>query len=211
MGKSIYIVAFVALVAIFFVTIFSIKSYEDQTMYNINEQLRQIHLDNQLESILSDLVDNPEVYCEARKLQFQNNVEMLGTLDRELRAQRESFLGNYIQTKRSFLMTNILVYYNVNKLNKECGEEINPVFYFYSEGKDCEVECGAMEGQLQKLKQDCENVWVFAFPFNWEHFEFSRILEKEFNITKPGTIIINEQKFDRVVDQRELMNALECN
>lgn len=211
MGKSVYLIAFVALVAIFFVTIFSIKMYEDQVLYNINEQLRQIQLDNQFESIIYDLVENPEVYCEARNIQLSNNSRKLERLDLELKVQRDVFLGNYSQTKRAFLMTNLLLYYNVVKVNNECDENIIPVIYFYSEGKDCEVECGAMENQLENLKNYCDSLRVFAFPFNWEHFEFSRVLEREFGVTKPGTIIINENKFDSVVPQRELENALNCN
>ncbi len=211
MGKSIYLIAFVALVAIFFVTIFSIKAYEDQTFYLINEQLRQIQLENQFDLIFSSLNDNPVVYCEARSIQISNNSRRLEQLDLELKSQRESFLGNYVQTKKAFLITNLLLYYNVIKMNEDCGQTIKPIVYFYAEDKSCDVECGAMQNQLEKLKLSCENARVFAFPYNWDQFEFSSVIEKEFDVKKSGTIIIGNKKFEQVTSQEELELALNCN
>lgn len=211
MGKSIYVIAFIALVAIFFVTIFSVKIYEDQTFYSINEQLRQIQLESQFETIFYDLVDNPNAYCEGRNIQISLSTKRLELLDLELKAQKESFLGNYIPTKKAFLITNLLLYYNVIKTNKECGNSIIPVIYFYAEDNSCDVECRTIENQLEKLKINCPNLRVFAFPYNWDQFEFSKIIEKEFEVEKAGTIIINDKRFDALTSQQDLINALNCN
>jgi len=211
MGKSIYVIAFIALVAIFFVTIFSIKVYEDQTFYNINEQLRQIQLESQFETIFYDLVADSNAYCEGRSIQIALNTKRLEILDVELKAQKESFLGNYIPTKRAFLITNLLLYYNVIKTNKECGDYVVPVIYFYAEDNSCDIECGAIENQLEKLKLTCPEIRVFAFPYNWDQFEFSKIIEKEFDVNKAGTVLINGKKFDSVTPQEELISAVNCN
>ncbi|MDD3083692.1 MAG: hypothetical protein PHP82_01585 [Candidatus ainarchaeum sp.] len=211
MGKSIFLIAFVALVAIFLVMTFSIKSYEDYTFYSINEELRQIQLENQFESLFYDLIENPNAYCEGRTVQVFLTTKRIELLDLELKAQKESFLGNYVSTKRAFLMTNLLLYYNVVKLNKDCNSSIKPIIYFYAEDNSCDVECGAMENQLEKLKLFCPEIRIFAFPFEWDQFVFSKILEKEFGVEKAGTIIINNQKFDSVVKQELLEQALNYN
>lgn len=211
MGKSIYLIAFIALVAIFSVTFFSIQLHDNQTFYNINEQLRQIQLESQFETIFFSLDMNNEAYCEARNIQLSLVTSRLEKLNYELLAQKDPFSESYISTKKAFLMTNLLLYYNVIKTNQECGKNIIPVLYFYSEDKSCEVECRTIETQLEKLKIDCPNLRVFAFPYNWSEFEFSKVLEKEFNIEKSGTVIINNKKFDSITDQEELESAVNCN
>ncbi|MDD4251413.1 MAG: hypothetical protein PHX27_04445 [Candidatus ainarchaeum sp.] len=211
MGKSIYVIAFVALVAIFFVTIFFIKSYEDNIFYSINNELRQIQLENQFESLFFDLIDEPSAYCEGREIQVSLSAKRLDLLDVELKAQRESFLGNYIPTKRSFLMTNMILLYSILKLDVDCDSVIKPVIYFYAEDNSCDIECGAMQNQLEQLKVSCPTARIFAFPFQWEEFVFSNIIEKEFDVNKAGTIIINNQKFDSIVKQEILEQALNCN
>ncbi len=211
MGKSIYLIAFIALIAIFSVTFFSIKLHDNQTFYNINEQLRQIQLENQFETIFSSLEGDTEIYCEARNIQLSLITSRLEKLNFELIAQKDPFSESYISTKKSFLMTNLLLYYNVIKSNQDCDNNIIPVIYFYAEDKSCEVECRTIENQLEKLKINCPNLRVFAFPYNWDQFEFSKIIEKEFEVEKAGTIIINDKRFDALTSQQDLINALNCN
>jgi len=210
MGKSIYLIAFISLFAIFLVTMFFVNAYETQVFSSIDSELRQIQLENQFESLFYDLVDDPNAYCEGRSVQVALTTKRLELLDRELRAQKESFLGDYVPTKKSFLMTNLLLYYNVVKLNNECQSSIKPIIYFYAEDKSCEIECTTIESQLERLKEKCPDVRVFAFPFNWDEFVFSKIIENEFNVKKAGTIIVDGRKFDSIQKQNVLEEALGC-
>ena len=63
MGKSVYLVAFVATLAIFAVVFFTVYSFEEARSNYVNEQLRQFILENELLNIyLSGTDFNSSIY-----------------------------------------------------------------------------------------------------------------------------------------------------
>ena len=212
MGKSIYVVTLIAMIAIFLVMIFSMKSFEDQAFYSINERVRELQFESNFDSIYSSISKNSDQYCEVIKLQIELLTQKNHNLDKELKLQKSSFFSNqYVFVKKSFLMTNLNWYYKARLAKKDCDLNIEPIVYFYDEGKGCEIDCGVMGNQLNQIGNECKNVRVFAFPYSWSEFRFSEILEKELNIKKAGTIVIGNVLFDSVTDKLDLMNELQCN
>jgi hypothetical protein len=212
MGKSIYLIAVIAILAIFLVVTFSMKSYEDQSFYSLNERVRQLQFESGFDSIYSTISKDSNQYCDILNLQMELITESISDLDYDLKQQKESFFSSqYVFVKKAFLMTNLDLYYKTRVAKQNCNLNIEPIVYFYDEGKGCEVECSVMENQLNQIANECSNVRVFAFPYNWGEFKFSSILQKELNVNKFGTIVIGNVLFDSVKDKAELMSEINCN
>ncbi len=212
MGKSIYIVALIATIAIFAVTFSVVKGFEDARLSQINEEIRQITLENELDKLYSEYYSSDtNNYCYFLNESISSSVERLEKLDYRLNAYRDSMIStDYAFIKKNFLITNMIMLSRVQRAITDCNLEITPIIYFYAEDKSCELECGAIANQLELIKQDCNSVWVFAFPYNWSEAKFTSILEKQYNVLKPGTLIINGEKLENLQQKEVLEEKISC-
>ncbi|MFA5357322.1 MAG: hypothetical protein WC308_00150 [archaeon] len=212
MGKSVYLIAFVATLAIFSVAFFSVKAFEDARFYQVNEELNQIAFESQLDKVYSELsASDSNYYCYFIEDNIANISDTLSKLELRLKSYKESMVSQeYTVAKKNYLINNLLLYSRVKKAVADCNLDIKPILYFYAEDNSCDVECGAIANQLDQIKQLCPGAGVFAFPYNWPDYKFTSILEKQYNITKAGTIVINDKKFDSLQTNETLLNELRC-
>ena len=104
----------------------------------------------------------------------------------------------------------MLLLQRTKKAIYDCNLDVKPVVYFYAEDKSCEIECGALETQLEQVKSACPSVRVFAFPYNWPDYSFTSFLERQYSVSKPATLIIGGEKYDSMQSKEVLLKALGC-
>jgi len=212
MGKSIYLIAFLATLAIFVVVISSTWFFEEQRLLNINEDLRQIVLENELQNIYFLTKDTDlNSYCLSMQTSLSSNINALSLMEFRLSNYKESmFSTEYSSVKKSYLLTNLLLFEKLSSLKKDCNMNLSPVIYFYAEDKSCEIECSVLAGEIELVKNECPGLWVFALPYNWPAYSFTSFLEKRYNVTKPATLIIDENKYESPLTKTELKKLLKC-
>jgi len=120
------------------------------------------------------------------------------------------FSNEYYSVKKSYLLTNLLLFEKVNSLKKDCNLSVNPILYFYAEDKSCEIECGVLANELDVVKRECPTAWVFALPYNWPEYSFTSFVEQRYAVNKPATLVINEKKYDSALAKDELKKLLNC-
>ena len=213
MGKSVYIVALIATIALFAVIFFSVKAFEDSRFTGLNEQLRQIEFENNLERVYSEFrLTDANDYCVFTNESILDTTKKLADMDYQLNSYKDAMLStDYTFAKKNFLLTNILLLQRVDSAIKDCNLKIKPIIYFYAEDKSCEVECGTIASQLEQIKSICPSVRVFAFPYNWSDYKFTSFIEHEYDVNKAGTLVIGGKTFSSLQKDSVLIGALDCN
>jgi hypothetical protein len=212
MGKSVYVVALIATLAIFAVVFFMVRSFEDERFNSLNEQLRQFVLESELQGAYAAEKDIDSVaYCSFLQNSIKSNSSNLSLLEYRLQNYKETlFSSNFVLVKRSYLLTNLLLLEHISQAESVCKLDIKPVIYFYAEDKSCEIDCGVVSNQLEIVKRECPSVWVFALPFNWPEYNFTSFVEKKYGITKPATLVINGKVLEYPQKKEDLLKELGC-
>jgi len=213
MAKSVYLTAVIATIAILLILFFSVNISESNRVYEFNEEIKQISLESDLQSAYADFdSNNSEVYCLVMSQSIDNLSKRSSSLEKKLLAYMDtSFNTNeFYLAKRSFLITNMLLYRNFQKAKDYCDFNKIPVLFFYAEDDSCQVECSLIGSQLDQLSKECSSFRAFNFPFNWESYEFTKILEVKYDINKAGTLIIGGEKINTPISYNELKSKVGC-
>lgn len=213
MGKGLYLVAFLATIAIILVAFFAVKSAEDNKAGQLNEEITQLALENELYTAFADFGSGGNgTYCLVVNESISGLSKRADLLERQLDMYKENSFNTeeFFKVKRNYLITNMLLFRNFLRANSSCGLKIKPLLFFYSEDKSCGADCDVIYAQLWQLKSDCNQFRNFNFPFNWDAYSFTRILEKEYGVEKPGTIIIDGNKYDSLLSLPQLYEKVGC-
>jgi hypothetical protein len=191
-----------------------VKSAEDARFAGLNDEVKQLWFENDLQSVYAEFEkDNPQLYCVLVGQNMLSITKKLGALEQRVLQYKDYAIGSeeYVLTKRNYLVTNLLLLMNFEKAQKDCNIDMQTIIYFYAEDKSCEVECGAIQAQLDEVQDYCKNIRIFAFPYNWQDYEFTKILEAKYDVNKAGTLIVNGKNFDSLQTNETLLRELECN
>jgi hypothetical protein len=213
MAKSVYLTAIIATIAILVIVFFSIKGAEDAKFSELNKELDQIVMENTLFSFYADFdQDNKESYCAVLDQSISNLSKRVSSLEKRLAAYEESSFNTeeFYLTKRNYLMTNMFLYKSHQDAMAKCDWNTKLVLFFYAEDKSCDPNCGIIGTQLVDLKRDCNTFRNFNFPYSWPVYDFTKILEAKYNVTKPGTLIIDGEKTESLLTMSELSKKLGC-
>lgn len=213
MAKSVYVTAVIATIAVLLILFFSVNVSESNRVNEFNEEIKQISLESNLQSAYADFdSNNSQVFCLVINQGIDNLSERSFSLEKKLLAYQDaSFNTNeFYLAKRSFLITNMILYRNFQKAKEYCDYNKVPVLFFYAEDSSCQVECSLIGSMLDKLSKECSSFRTFSFPFNWESYEFTKILEVKYDVNKAGTLIIGGEKFTRPISYNELKSKLGC-
>ncbi|MEI7960961.1 MAG: hypothetical protein WCI04_01365 [archaeon] len=212
MAKSLYIVAILATIAILAVLFFSVSAAENQKAAQFNDEIRQFALESELQSSYADFdTNNRAVYCTI----INQGIESLSKRSDVLEKQLNSFKDNSVNTqefytvKRNYLITNMILFRNFLNAKEYCSFNRKSVLFFYAEDRSCDPQCGVTGSQLFELR-DCNAFRVFNFPYNWPQYEFTKILEVKYDVKTAGTIIIDSNKYESLLDMNTLTNLLGC-
>ena len=195
------------------VLFFIVNVSESNRVAEFNEEIKQISLESDLQSAYADFdSNNSEVFCLVMNQSINNLSKRSASLEKNLLAYtNNSFNTNeFYLAKRSFLITNMLLFRNFEKAKAYCDFNTVPVLFFYAEDSSCTVECGLIGTQLEELSKECSSFRAFNFPYNWESYEFTKILEMKYDINKAGTLVIGDEKIDHPLNYNELKSKLGC-
>jgi hypothetical protein len=213
MAKSVYVTAVIATIAILLILFFTVNVSDSNRVAQFNEEIKQISLESDLQSSFADFdSNNSEVFCLVINQGITNLSKRSVSLEKKLLAyMSNSFNTNeFYLAKRSFLITNMILFRNFQKAKEYCDFNIIPVLFFYAEDSSCSVECGLIGTQLEQLSKECSSFRAFSFPYNWESYEFTKILEVKYDINKAGTLIIGNEKIEGNISYSELKSKLGC-
>ncbi|MGI6589989.1 MAG: hypothetical protein ACOX1V_05015 [Candidatus Iainarchaeum sp.] len=213
MAKSVYITAVIATIAILLIVFFSVNVSESSRVSEFNEEIKQISLESNLYSAYEDFdANNSEVFCLVMRQNITNLSDRSTSLEKKLLAYSDNSFNTkeFYLSKRSFLISNMILYRNFQKAKEFCDFNIIPVLFFYSEDSSCEVECGLIGTQLNSLSKTCSSFKAFNFPYNWDAYEFTKILEVKYNVKKSGTLVIGDEVIDHPLKFEELKTKLGC-
>ncbi|MFA5361189.1 MAG: hypothetical protein WC290_01955 [archaeon] len=213
MAKSVYVTAFIATIAIMLIVFFSVSISEANRVSEFNEEIKQISLENDLQSAFADFdSNNAEVFCLVMSQSINNLSNRSSSLEKKLLAYMDNSFNTkeFYLAKRSFLISNMLLYRNFQRAREFCDFNVIPVLFFYAEDSSCDVECGLIGAQLDSLASECSSFRAFNFPFNWESYEFTKILEVKYGVEKAGTLVIGSEVISHPISIEELKTKLGC-
>lgn len=213
MAKSVYITALIATIAILLVLFFTANVTDSNRVSEFNEEIKQISLESDLQSAYADFdSNNSEVFCLVMTQSIDNLSKRSSSLEKKLLAYMDNSFNTdeFYLAKRSFLIANMLLFRNFQKAKEYCDFNKTPVLFFYAEDSSCAVECKLIGTQLDQLSKECSSFRAFNFPYNWESYEFTKILEVKYGVNKAGTLIIGDEKIDHPINYEELKSKLGC-
>jgi len=112
-----------------------------------------------------------------------------------------------ISIQRRYALDNIRYWLLATQSKKRCDLDIVPILYFYTQGCSSCPNQGTVLTYFKKVFGEK----VLVFPINLELREKEPMVEiiiKRFNVTKYPTIVIDEQKYEGVVQQDELQEVI---
>lgn len=213
MAKSVYLAAGIATIAIILIILFSVQITEDSRISQINEEIKQISLESELQSAYEDFdTNNKAVYCTVLEQNIKSTSARLMDLEKTLQNFKNNSFNSdeFFYAKRSYLITSMVLFRNFDKAKNSCDLNTKTVLFFYAEDKSCEVECGIIGNQLNDLSKTCSSFKDFHFPFAWPRYDFTKILEVKYDVNKPGTLVIDGEVIDSVLPMDELSKKLGC-
>lgn len=212
MGKGIYIVTVIATVAIIAVIYFAVSSAENLQASAFNDEIAQFSLENDLQSAYVDFdTNNRAVYCTVINQGIIDLSSRADVLEKKLATFQDNAVNTqeFYTVKKNYLLINMILYRNFLKAKVYCDLNTAPVLFFYAEDRSCDPQCGVTGSQLFELR-NCTAFRAFNFPYNWPAYGFTKILEVKYGVTKPGTLIIDGNKYESLLDMNTLTNLLGC-
>lgn len=112
-----------------------------------------------------------------------------------------------ITVERRYLLDNLRYWLLAKESKKKCNMDIVPIIYFYN--KECD-SC-ADQGTILTFYKNLFEDRLLVFPINLdlaEHEPMAKIVQSQFNVTKFPTLIIDNTKFEGVVDKERMQEFI---
>jgi hypothetical protein len=211
MAKGIVLAAVVTTLALVLVAFFAVNAIESSRVNSINESVLQIYLDSALLDLYSSNGDYSQVYCESISDNVYNVNKLLGQIEYKLNSYNGDlrFSQSYVDVKRNYLITNLILLDKFEKLKTNCGLKTPILIYFYSEEGECGPKCNTIVNQLDSIDSNCV-FWGFSFPFNSEKYSLTKLVESKYGITSVGSIVINGVTYSDLLSSSTLNEKLGC-
>ncbi|MCX6768039.1 MAG: hypothetical protein NTY90_04925 [Candidatus Micrarchaeota archaeon] len=212
---SVYVKALFLTLLFFAANFFLIKYLDDTRADSVSSQLATIDEEMQSSRILLFYIQTANATrdacpaLEAKTMEQLNNIYGLARQLEEVR--HTSILSSTEQIKRKYILTNSELWLYVTQLQKYCSDApagITPILYFYPDKRDC-VECRAQAEVLDKVRDQCVNVRIFAFPTDLEIGVLPTLMKK-YGIEKTPSLVINEKKIEGIVTEEIIRSLVPC-
>ena len=113
---------------------------------------------------------------------------------------------NFNILKKNYIITLIQFWSYWEIFKENCNSSVNTILYFYAI-EDC-TDCEAQGHVLSFLKQRYpQELMVFALDMNEELYSLN-LLKNIYNVTKAPTLIVNNEKYENLIDSKELESLL---
>ncbi len=155
--------------------------------------------------------ENKEETCISLKVALDTSVNDLGaSLDKIQNYRKQTQLNDkeYTIIERTYVIDNLKYWLLAKKTKEECGADYSIILYFFSD-KSCSI-CPDQGTILTYYKQKYEEkLLVFPINLDLESQESSlKIVKDVYNITSFPTLIIENVKYEGLVDTNTLGQIL---
>ena len=202
--KNAYITAFLISIFLFLMGImvgyFIQKSISQGTDEKLNKLQNKIE-DVQLQYIYLNIMNEND--CDFGSILLDEATQELWNINKELTLfeNKVSKEDMEILEKKYFLLSAKAWILN-SYISKHCEQDSLPILYFYSVPcKECEKQ-GEILDSIQNFEFK-DKIRIFVMNINSEE-KIVQTIKKTYNITLTPTIIINEKKYEGLIEQEPL-------
>lgn len=194
-----YVFAAVITVIIFMSGILFSNLMDNQRYSSLQAEFREDQVQLESRQLQVDYLRSSEVQsCEVLQEGLRSVIEGYNKrLDQVRGFQKRTLLQTerFSDIKHKFVLSGIRYWMFAEDLRSRCGYEANTVLFFTKElyVEECE-ECENMGKELSKLKEKYDGkILIFSVPSTLDDGSIE-ILEKQFNVTKTPSVVINSNK-----------------
>lgn len=189
-----YIKALILTLFIVLLGIFLIMQLDNMRLNSLNEKVDEIILDmdsTRLFLLYNQIEGDENNYCDILDERIETQSAKTYNLVRELEAgEKASFLVSYNLLKRKYFYANLELYLYLQDFEKQCeGKKINAILFFYKDQELCN-QCLLQGTILDKVRDKCSNISIFAFPGDLEIDLIDLIMNKH-GVTSIPSIVVN--------------------
>jgi glycerophosphoryl diester phosphodiesterase len=181
-GTVIFLIGFGITYSVAYIEYQRVIGLQDPVSYQIFQDKMQFTM------FEKDICSNDSFEQISQDLAIQGG--FIGDLEHKLGKNNQ----NVLFRKKFYSLIQLEHFEFVKTINEECNKNTNTILFFYSnEEKDLEKseEVGRILGALYQQNKD--NLIIYSFDKNLDS-EIIRSLNKEYSITGPMTIIVNENQ-----------------
>ena len=191
-SKKRYILAFAIGTAIFlfiFMVSYSFSYFEFQRISSLQgETAYEIFKDKLDNSLFSQENCSQEIYFKVSEdLGFQGQI--INDLEKKLGKNNQEVLFQ----KKFYSMIELEHFEFVKEMNKKCDQNIQIIFFFYSNEKSEEDYSEDLGRLLDKVVERNPNLVIYSFDTNLDA-DLIKKLKKKYNVEEPNTLILNEEE-----------------
>lgn len=217
-NKNIFIAAILIVLIIFIVGYFTITIYDTKKRTGLMDEFNLLNQQVGLDEIYDAyLKENPEQKCEILKSQLNSMLNTNSKLYIKLKQYNENAIvstDNVI--KYQFVITNIKLWLQYNKIKDECDSNNKVMLYFYPEifedtPKKAEIDAKTIifENKLRKIMNDCQYLSI-ALP-DKSDIEIIDLIKKEYNVIDSPSALINGKMYYNIDFTTEFYEEINCN
>lgn len=210
---SVYVKALIITIVIFVGNFFFIKYLDDSAAADLNAQLEKADEEIQSASVLllySQAFNNSPEICPLLEKQTNEQVNRLYDLFNQLQeVSNANVFTDTTRIKNRFILSNAELFLYATQLKKTCGSSgMDPVLYFYPDKQDC-IECRGQAQILDKLRDDCKNIRIFAFPTDL-NIGIVDALKQRYSISQTPSIVVADKTFGGITSREQILELVPC-
>ncbi|MFH1588459.1 MAG: hypothetical protein ABIA76_03930 [Candidatus Diapherotrites archaeon] len=124
-------------------------------------------------------------------------------------SKKNSLLADYDLLKKKYYLKNAELFLYFKQAEKTCGKtELIPILYFYPDKTDC-PDCKVQAAILDKTRDECGTVRVFAFPTDLD-IEIISLIKSKYGIRQEPSIVLNEKTFSGIQTEQKIKQEIQC-
>lgn len=149
--------------------------------------------------------------CEAVSKTFEQNVLSLESIRERLENYDKGSTLNkkdFELLKREYILAQLRYWLLAEKTKDLCGYDIVTILYFFSDEKEC-PKCNQQAFVLTHSKKIFkEKLLIFSFDSKYDQEPMIKILKNAYNLNVYPSLIINNQKYEGLVTNEDLLKML---
>jgi len=210
---SVYVKALIITIVIFVGNFFFIKYLDDSRAGEVQARLEKAEEELQSARLLllySQAFNNSPEICPLLETRTNEQINRLYALYQELQSvSNTNVFTDTSRIKTRYILSNAELYLYAVQLKKTCGYAgMDPILYFYPDKQDC-VECRAQAQVLDKLRDDCNNIRIFAFPTDL-NISIADALKERYAISQTPAIVVADKTFGGITSREQILRMLQC-
>lgn len=216
-NKNIFIAAILIVLIVFIVGYFSITIYDNKKRTGLMDEFNILSQQTGLDEIYDIYLEkHPEHKCEILKNQLNSMLNTNNKLYIKLKQYNENAIvstDNVI--KYQFVITNIKLWLQYNKLKEECDSNIDVMLYFYPEifedtPKKSELDAKTIifENKLRSIMKNCGYLSI-ALP-DKSNIEIIDLIKQEYSVTDSPSALINGKMYYNIDLSNEFYEEINC-